>query len=435
MKKIFHLFVFLFFSLTSIHAQKVYFIYLQTDNQQPFYARVGEKVYNSTSSGYLILSNLRDSNYAMKIGGMQGGDVPDQSYSIAVNRKDQGFLIKNFGEKGWGLFNLSTAAIIMPAGNPTSGVQTVRTEKREDNEFTNLLAKAADDSTIKDKPIIEKPTEPKVEPVLVTTEKKDEPPGEVKENVPEVVKKEIVAIENKQEPKVDSAAVQKQTEDSVRISQLKADSILVAKNREAELLRQEELRRQDSIEKEKNETPVNAEYKRSTVRLMTESSTTMGIGLVFFDMQSDNIVDTIRILIPPESKNAAQTEPKQEEKKFLDITSADSVKKDNSNPVAVRSNNCRAVATDDDFFKLRKKMVGENSDNNMISEARKVFKIKCFSTTQIKNLGTLFLTDEYKYKFFDAAYQYVSDAENFASLQGELKDEYYINRFKAMLRF
>jgi hypothetical protein len=437
MKKIFHLFVFLFFGLTSIQAQKVYFIYLQADNQQPFYARMGEKVYNSTSSGYLILSNLRDSNYAIMIGGMQGSTVPDQSYSIGVNRKDQGFLIKNLGEKGWGLFNLSTSAVIMPAANPTSGVQTVRTEKREDNAFTNLLAKATDDSTLKEKPIIDKPAETKVEPVLVTTEKKDEPRSEVKENVPdkqEVIKKEITAIESK-ETNVDSAVVQRQTEDSTRVAQLKADSILAARNRESELLRQEVLRRQDSIATAKTETPVDAEYKRSTVRLRTESSTTMGIGLVFLDLRSDNVVDTIRILIPPENREPIQPEPKQEEKKFLDITSADSAKKDNSNPVAVRSNNCKAVATDDDFFKLRKKMVGENGDNNMISEARKVFRTKCFSTTQIKNLGTLFLTDEYKYRFFDAAYQYVSDTENFASLQGELKDEYYINRFKAMLRF
>ena len=171
MKKILQLFVFLLFSLSTIQAQKVYFIYLQTDNQQPFFARIGEKVYNSTSSGYLILSNLRDSNYAMKIG-VQGSPVPDQSYSIAVNRKDQGFLIKDFGEKGWGLFNLNTTSVIMPASNPTSTVQTVKTEKREDNAFTNLLAKAADDSTIKEKPIIEKPVEAKVEPPVVTIEKK-----------------------------------------------------------------------------------------------------------------------------------------------------------------------------------------------------------------------------------------------------------------------
>lgn len=463
MKKIFQLFVFLLFGLSTIQAQKVYFIYLQTDNHQPFFARLGEKVYNSTSSGYLILSNLRDSNYAMKIG-VQGSAAPDQSYSIAVNRKDQGFLIKDFGEKGWGLFNLNTAAVITPASNPTSTAQTVKTEKREDNAFTNLLAKAADDSTIKERPIIEKPAEPKVEPVVVTIEKKEEPKTEVKENIPdkqEDVKKEVALIEKKEEPNVDNAAIQKQIADSIKAAQrkadslqgevnaamqkhiadsmnaaqLKADSLLAAKNREAELLKQEELRRQDSIDKANTETVTNVEYKRSMVKLKSESSTTLGIGLVFLDMQPDNVVDTVRILIPPDNKKAAQMDPKQEEKKFLDITSVDPAKKDDSNPVAVKTNKCKAVATDDDFFKLRKKMVGENSDNNMISEAGRVFRTKCFTTTQIKNLGTLFLSDEYKYKFFDAAYQYVSDTENFASLQAELKDEYYINRFKAMLRF
>jgi hypothetical protein len=91
------------------------------------------------------------------------------------------------------------------------------------------------------------------------------------------------------------------------------------------------------------------------------------------------------------------------------------------------------VASEDDFFKLRKKMVSQRKDDGMIAEARRIFKTKCFSTVQVKNLSTLFFTDEFKYKFFDAAYQYVSDSENFLSLQSELKDEYFINRFKAMV--
>lgn len=439
MKKTFHLFVFLFVTITSIHAQKVYFIYLQTDNQQPFYARMGEKIYNSNPSGYLILSNLKDSIYSINIG-IQGSQAPDQPYSITVNRKDLGFLVKNFPDRGWGLFNLSTMAIIMPSSQPTSAVQTVKTEKREDNAFTNLLAKAADDSTIKERPIIEKPVEKKAEVVAVaTTEKKEEPNNDLKDNIPlkqEDVKKEAVPVEKKEEPKVDSAAIQKQIEEANNAARMKADSISAAKNREAELLRQEELRRQDSLEKTKTEVETNVEFKRSTIKLKSESSTTNGIGLVFLDVQHDNITDTIKILIPPaDNKKAIPEEIKQEEKKFLDIISTDSVKKDDSKPVAVKNNACKAVANNDDFFKLRKKMVSEKNDNSMIAEASRVFKTKCFSVTQIKNLGTLFLTDEFKYKFFDAAYQHVSDAENFASLQSELTDEYYINRFKAMLRF
>ena len=100
----------------------------------------------------------------------------------------------------------------------------------------------------------------------------------------------------------------------------------------------------------------------------------------------------------------------------------------------VVTNNCAAVADESDFFKLRKKMAAAESDDEMINEANKNFKLKCFTVQQVKNLGALFLSDAGKYKFFDTAYTFVSDGENFSSLQTELKDEYYINRFKAMLR-
>src|SRR5205809_833410 len=37
-------------------AQKVFFIYLQSDNYRPFYVKMNDKIYSSTTSGYLILS-------------------------------------------------------------------------------------------------------------------------------------------------------------------------------------------------------------------------------------------------------------------------------------------------------------------------------------------------------------------------------------------
>jgi len=434
MKKAFRLLVILLLGFTSLKSQKVYFVYLQTDNHQPFYARLGEKIYNSTSSGYLILSNLRDSIYSVNIG-IQGSQAPDQPYTITVNKKDQGFLIKNFGEKGWGLYNLSSMAVTMPAIKPINAVQTVKTEKREDNAFTNLLAKAADDSTIKEKPIIEKPVEKEVAPVV--TEKKEELKTEVTENIPakpEEVKKEIIPAEKKEVPKVDSVAINIQIQDEKNAAKIKADSITAGKSREDELIKQEAKRKQDSIDSAKSELVTDVEYKRSVVKLKSESSTTAGIGLVFLDMVSDKFTDTIKILIPAETKRQAPAELKQVEKKFLDIPPADSIQKETEKTLATNKNNCKEIANEDDFFKLRKKMAGESNDDDMITEAKKVFKIKCFSTLHVRNLGTLFLTDEFKYKFFDAAYQYVSDLENFSLLQSELKEDYFINRFKAMLR-
>ena len=79
-------------------------------------------------------------------------------------------------------------------------------------------------------------------------------------------------------------------------------------------------------------------------------------------------------------------------------------------------------------------MAAQKTDENMIVMAKKAFVLKCYTVEQANNLSSLFLKDEGRYNFFDAAYPHVSDTQNFGSLMGRLSDEYYINRFKAMIR-
>jgi hypothetical protein len=97
------------------------------------------------------------------------------------------------------------------------------------------------------------------------------------------------------------------------------------------------------------------------------------------------------------------------------------------------NSDCKAFASNEDFLKLRKKMAAENNMDNMLKTAKKYFRSKCFSTEQIKDLSYLFLTNEGKYRFFDAAYPYTSDSDQYEMLQAQLSDEYYINRFKALI--
>jgi len=296
-------------------------------------------------------------------------------------------------------------ATIMPQSKSANSTQTVKTEKREDNAFTNLLAKAADDSTIKEKPVIEKPEEKKADATASNTEKKEEvkeiapsSQSEVKSGVPtsqsEIKNGVLVApVVIKEEPKIDA-------QESKNAAQIKEDSIVAAKAKEDELLKQEELRKQDSIEKAKTQINTEGEYKRSVVKLKSESSTTTGIGLVFLDILSDQVTDTIRVLIQPETKKTTPVQSNQEEKKFLDIPPADSVAVEKgATQTTAKSNNCKAVAVEDDFFKLRKRMAAANNDDAMVSEAKKTFKTKCFSTTQVRNLSALFLTDESNINF------------------------------------
>ena len=79
-------------------------------------------------------------------------------------------------------------------------------------------------------------------------------------------------------------------------------------------------------------------------------------------------------------------------------------------------------------------MLAVDSDDDKLVVARKLFRIKCFTTKQVKALSEVFPTDEGRYKLFDTAYPFVSDYGNFPQLAGLLTGQYYINRFKAMLR-
>jgi hypothetical protein len=99
----------------------------------------------------------------------------------------------------------------------------------------------------------------------------------------------------------------------------------------------------------------------------------------------------------------------------------------------IKNSNCADYAGEEDFLKLRKKMAAENKNEDMIKVAKKMFRSKCFTTDHIKNLSGLFLNDDGKYNFFDAAYPFVSDSGSFYTLEALLSDTYYINRFKAMI--
>lgn len=97
-----------FFCLTSalsIQAQSKNFVYIQSDAKQPFYASVNGKTFGSNLNGYLIIPQLSNGNYPCKIGFPQN-KFPEQQFSLQINNTDKGYELKNFGEKGWGLYDI-----------------------------------------------------------------------------------------------------------------------------------------------------------------------------------------------------------------------------------------------------------------------------------------------------------------------------------------
>lgn len=445
----------LILSVATTFSQKVYFIYIQADLEQPFSVKMNEKMYHSSSSGYLILSKLKDSTYPLTVLFPQG-KWPDQAFKIEIRSKDRGFLLKNFGDKGWGLYDLQTLSVQMSTTNEVA-MDRSKTEAKDVSAFTEVLSRAANDPSLREKPVAIQQAvvreEKKPEPVAV---KKDEAKAEAtvvkREEMPAAGVQPVVAKQEPVQEKPTSVVTDPPVESVVK----KDDPPVVW----------EVVKEEKKAEEEKTvEAP--QEYKPSVVKRRAESSTSEGLGLSFIDEYADGKRDTIRILIP-NPRRVVKNETKQD-KKFLDITAESkdvtppdpnshrektAVKEQKEKPDSSRVKEpdshrvkdtginrevkkpaaCTSLATDNDFLKLRRRMVAESGDDDMVSEGVKYFKSRCFTVDQVKNLSTLFLNDAGKYKFFDAAYGHVSDPENFASLQPELKDEYYINRFKAMMR-
>ncbi len=472
--------------------QQDYFIYLQADNRQPFYLRLNDKVYSSTESGYLILSRLSDSSYHFIIG-FPANLYPEQHFTLPVNHKDAGYLVKNFGDKGWGLFNLQTLAVIMNSNPSPEKKSPELNVTRKNDAFSLLLANAVNDTAI----LYASPRP--VAPAVASTKEKLSKDSVVPAPVQES-KTDTALLAKTAPPPIDSTVVVKSTT-AVKTDTLAAPANSVVKDsiaRDTTALVQATAHT-DSIPAAFNNTPAPPIAKINTLKVAELLTDTSYIA-VYTDGTTEKS-DTIRISIPldkpgiqmaeaprlgktpvynmpdtvgqkdsvqvaTQQKNEAEQKPAPPVVKDSAKTTplviapvpervkqpAEQPKKDSaivtvSSPAAadtlhaevaakpiIPNSDCKSLAWDSDIDKLRIKMLAAKTDDDKITLAKKLFKQKCLTVKQIKALNELFITDEGKYKWFDAAYPFASDSYNYAQLEELFKDSYYQGRFKALIR-
>jgi hypothetical protein len=229
------------------YAQRPSFVYIQTEPAQPFTVTMGEKVFKSSQSGYLILSRLTDSNYAIKVN-FPLANWPAQYFTLQVNQADKGFLLKDFGDKGWGLMDwqkLTTQFSEQPA---TKEEKPLQADQYSSDDFATLLAKASGDPSL----------------ISTTTKEKKVSPS-VNDSIAQ--------------PKITIAIDSVNTANKPQLS-LPIDTVLVQTN----------VQQPAKLIQSKGET--------SVVTRRAESSTTEGFGLVFVDTYASGQSDTIRLIIP-----------------------------------------------------------------------------------------------------------------------------------------
>jgi hypothetical protein len=326
--------LFILFTLC-LYAQQNHFIYIQADNKQPFYIKLKDKIYSSSSSGYIILSKLIEDNYNVTIG-FPKNEWPEQKIPIQVQKKDLGFMLKNFEEKGWGLVDMNNYEIVYNTTQTTQNNSVVKQEAT---------------------------------PLIVKTE-------------------------------VNTQATKKVQEQITKSSITKLFT-------------------------SKSSTAIESTY-------IIKSGSALDTVKIFIPIEPVKSVNTIVPTNPAsqiqENNNQVQQSiPKQQENSNQQVSANTQIK--SSKKMA-----CKNVANEEEYKKLRKKMAVAESDSEMLFKASQTFQKFCFTTDQIKTLSFLFLNEDGKYKFFDAAYSHISDEENFTKLSSLLTDEYYIKRFNAMLK-
>ncbi|MBL0882963.1 MAG: hypothetical protein IBJ16_06410 [Chitinophagaceae bacterium] len=92
----------IFFS--AVDGQTGHYLFIQTENNQPFYLRLMGANLSSNASGYLLIPKLTNGEYELNVGFAQSDK--EQKFVVKVEGKDLGFSLKQELDNTWSLFNL-----------------------------------------------------------------------------------------------------------------------------------------------------------------------------------------------------------------------------------------------------------------------------------------------------------------------------------------
>ena len=392
-----------------VQAQQARFIYIQTENKQPFYVKMDKRILSSSLSGYIIISRLIDSTYKLVVG-FPKNEWPEMNVAVNVKENHAGLLLKNYGKGDWGMVNLQNNQLqVMQVSPPPIIEEEV---KLSEDEFAKILAAVVNDPSIAEVTVI-KTTEIAIKP---NENKATETP---------------VA-----DPEIKSMPVNSPLSDTLtgktEITKLREDNstegLFITY-----LDKGNTTRDTISVFMPQKKEPVIAEksIEKEITDTLTKQANTADKDSRFIDMELQNPntkADSGALkkddFVITEKKAVVNNEPDQKKEPKTMNSNADKV---------MINSDCKKIATQNDFLKLRKQMAAQSIEKNMLIVAYKQFISTCFTTEQVKNLGVLFITQEEKYKFFVAAFPFVADTHNFGTLDDQLTDNYYKTRFKAML--
>lgn len=118
-------------------AQPFHFIYIETNNNKPFYVRYHKEIFSSTELGYLVIPKIIEDSVEVSIGFPQKYGTAIK-YKLEVKQKDRGYLLKQLDTALWALYDMDQWRLVMPEEAPSFNSTLI--QKKTDS-FTVQLAR------------------------------------------------------------------------------------------------------------------------------------------------------------------------------------------------------------------------------------------------------------------------------------------------------
>lgn len=416
-----------------------HFIYIQAKDKQPFYVILNSKVYSSSTIGYLIIPKLKNGAYTLKIG-FPKQSADESVFKCVVNDADVGYSLQKSDNGNFGLLDLQTQNFIAAANSSDNNASTpaaaasntvAAAAPATSSAFGDMLSAVANDSTLNQKLAAEQPKavmqqqetsnvssvqvgdsfgnnpQADAKAVIAASGRKNLKPANVSNDADQtygVIKSSENATDAGQQMTfvlfntrstdtvqivIPQAAAQNNSEPSAPANTSKPDAANQYGDRSLALFKNSD---GDTVFSDDNSTAGNVASSSSAKR-------------------KNKKVHTLDNGVPANTDAAGNVN-----NPFYSGTSANNNASDNSGSSAGNGTEaaqqtalpCDNLLSDKDLQKTQKKMISKGNDDDMLSVADKAVKGKCVTTQQIKQLGSLFLSDAGRFAMYQDAYPYVS---------------------------
>lgn len=117
-------FILLFFAYyRPVSAQPNHYIYIESENKQPFYVVLNKTIYSANTGGYVIIPQLKSQVYQLQIG-FPRNQSEELTFYVNIDNSDYGFILQSNSSNRWSLVNLLTFNTILAGDSIVSITQT-----------------------------------------------------------------------------------------------------------------------------------------------------------------------------------------------------------------------------------------------------------------------------------------------------------------------